>query len=81
MNPEKCSLCKGALTLGTTECIARVHKQVIVIRDVPAYVCRQCGGAYFSAETSRKIDVVMEAVHQGTICCRPLAAGEITLPA
>lgn len=81
MNPEKCSFCKGTLTLGTTEFIAKVQNEVIVIRDVPAYVCRQCGEAYFSAETSRKIDIVMEAVHQGTICCRPLAAGEITLPA
>lgn len=81
MSPEKCSFCKGTLTLGTTEFIARVHNEVIVIRDVPAYVCGQCGEAYFSAETSRKIDIVMEAVHQGTICCRPLAAGEVTLPA
>ncbi len=30
-------------------------------------------------EISRKIDKIMKDVHQGRICCRPVAAGEIEL--
>ncbi len=79
MIPEKCSLCKGALHEGKTEFLVRVQNEVIVVRDVPAYICDRCGEAYFTAETSRRIDAIMDRVHRGTICCRPLAAGEITL--
>ncbi len=90
MIPEKCCkgctccFCKGTKTLdpGTTEFIARVHDRVIVIRDVPAFICRQCGEAYYSAETSRRIDIVMDRVQRGTIgeYSHPLAACEVTLP-
>jgi YgiT-type zinc finger domain-containing protein len=79
MIPEKCSLCKGVLHEGKTEFLARVHDKVIVIRDVPAFICDRCGEAYFTAETSHKIDGIMEEAHRDTLCLHPLAAGEITL--
>ena len=79
MIPERCTLCKGTLQEGKTEFIARVGGEIIVIRDVPAYVCDRCGEAYYSAEVSRKIDAVMREFHSGRLCCRPLAAGEVEL--
>ncbi len=79
MIPKTCSLCKGTLAEGKTEFLVRVHDEVIVIRDVPAYICDRCGEAYFTAEISRKIDAIMDEAHRGTICLHPLAAGEITL--
>ena len=81
MKPGVCQFCKGEKKEGQTEFIARVHDQVIVIKDVPAWVCERCGEAWFSYETSEKIDKVMQEVHAGKICVRPLAAGEIELPA
>jgi len=77
--PERCTLCKGTLQEGKTEFIARAGDEIIVIRDVPAYVCDRCGEAYYSAEVSRKIDAVMREFHSGRLCCRPLAAGEVEL--
>jgi hypothetical protein len=50
-----------------------------VIKDVPAYVCEQCGEAYYTAGTSRKIDGVMKDAHQKKLCMRPLPAGEVSL--
>ncbi|MDD4455471.1 MAG: type II toxin-antitoxin system MqsA family antitoxin [Candidatus Methanomethylophilaceae archaeon] len=79
MIPERCMFCKGTLQEGKTEFIARVEDEIIVIRDVPAYVCDRCGEAYYSAEISRKIDAVMKDAHSGRLCCRPLAAGEVEL--
>jgi len=43
----------------------------------PAYICDRCGEAYYTVETSRKIDAVMVDAHSGRLCCRPLAAGEV----
>ncbi len=87
MIPSTCHRCKGTIEPGTTDLIVRAraiqdHYDIIAIREIPAFVCSQCGEAYFSAETSRTIDIVMDRVQQGTPgeCGRPLAACEITLP-
>jgi len=79
MIPERCSYCKGNLEKGKSECIARVGDEVIIVRDISADVCNQCGEAYFTPEISQKFDTIMEDVHQGRIRCRPVAAGEIEL--
>jgi len=79
MIPDRCSFCKGKLQEGKTEFLAHAAGEVIVIKDVPAYVCEQCGEAYYTAAISRKIDEVMRAAHQKKLCMRPLPAGEVSL--
>lgn len=79
MIPERCSYCKGDLKPGKTEFMVRVGAEVIIIKEIPAYVCNQCGEVFFSPDISRKIDKIMEDVHKGRICCKPVAAGEIEL--
>jgi YgiT-type zinc finger domain-containing protein len=81
MIPDQCSFCKGKLVLGKTEFMARAGNEVVVIKDVPAWVCEQCGESYFTAAISRKIDAIMRDAHQGKLCVRPLAAGEVDLEA
>jgi YgiT-type zinc finger domain-containing protein len=79
MIPDRCSFCKGKLREGTTEFMAHAAGEVVVIKDVPAFVCEQCGEAYYTAGTSRKIDRVMRDAHQKKLCMRPLPAGEVSL--
>ncbi|WP_048152573.1 type II toxin-antitoxin system MqsA family antitoxin [Methanolacinia paynteri] len=79
MIPERCSYCKGNLKEGKTEFMVRVGEEVIIIRDIPAYICDQCGEVFFTPEISRKIDKIMEDAHKGRICCKPVAAGEVKL--
>ena len=79
MIPERCSYCKGNLKEGKTEFMVRVGEEVIIIKEIPAYICDQCGEVFFIPEISRKIDKIMEDVHKGRICCKPVAAGEIEL--
>lgn len=79
MIPDQCSFCRGKLVKGKTEFIARAANEVVVIKGVPAFVCEQCGEAYFNLEISRKIDDIMRDAHQGKLCVRPLAAGEVEL--
>jgi YgiT-type zinc finger domain-containing protein len=77
--PDRCRFCKGKLREGKTEYLAHATGKVIVIKDVPAYVCEQCGEAYYTAGISRKIDEVMQNAHQKKLCMRPLPAGEVSL--
>jgi YgiT-type zinc finger domain-containing protein len=64
---------------GTTEFIARVGEQVVVIKNIPAFVCPNCDEAYYSIDTQRKIDRIMKVFHEGKLLVRPLAAGEVDL--
>ncbi len=59
MKLDRCSFCKGNLHEGKTEFVAKVGDEVISIKDVPAYICENCGEAYFMPEISRKIDKVI----------------------
>jgi YgiT-type zinc finger domain-containing protein len=79
MIPDTCSCGKGRLKKGTTDFTARVEGEIVVIRDVPAYVCDSCSEAYFSIEISRKIDEIIREFRAGKLLTKPLRAGEIEL--
>lgn len=79
MKPNKCNLCNGKLREGKTEFVARVGDKVVIIKDIPAYICEGCEEAYFTPEISRKIDKIMKEFHEGKLLMRPIAAGEIEL--
>ncbi|MCX6679431.1 MAG: type II toxin-antitoxin system MqsA family antitoxin [Methanothrix sp.] len=81
MDPGECLLCKSKMRDGTTEMVARVGEQVVVIKNIPAFVCPNCDEAYYSIDTQRKIDRIMKAFHEGRLLAKPLAAGEVDLKA
>jgi YgiT-type zinc finger domain-containing protein len=78
-NKDRCSFCEGKLYEGRTEFVAKVGDEVISIKDVPAYVCENCGEAYFTPKISRKIDEVMRDFHEGKLLAHPIAAGEVEI--
>jgi len=79
MIPDTCGFCRGKLNPGETEFVARVGDEVISITGVAAYVCENCGEAYFSPEVSGKIDEAMRDFHQGKLSARPISARELEL--
>ncbi len=81
MIPDECQHCGGKLHEGTTEITARVNNMVVVIKNIPAFVCENCDEAYYSLEIARKIDEVRKAFRAGTLLVKPLAAGEVDLNA
>jgi YgiT-type zinc finger domain-containing protein len=81
MEPGECLLCKSKMREGTTEFVARVGDHVVVIKNIPAFVCPNCNEAYYSIEIQRKIDGIMRAFHEGRLLAKPLAAGEVDLKA
>lgn len=79
MIPDRCSFCKGKLIKGKHEFIVKVEEKVLSIKDVDAFICQECGEAYYTPETSRKIDRIMRKFHDSTLLVHPLAAGELSL--
>ena len=79
MEPDRCSFCKGRLIKGKTEFIVRVESELLVIRDIPAYVCEECGEVYYTPAISRKIDRIIERFHESKLLVHPIAAGELCM--
>ena len=52
---------------------------MLVIKDVSALVCSECGEAYYSPEESEKIDKIMKKFHKSDLLVHPIAAGELSL--
>jgi hypothetical protein len=59
--------------------MVRIGSEIIVIKDVPAFICDQCSESYFTPESSRKIDEILEAARTGPVCGIPLAAIEVNM--
>ncbi len=50
----KCPACKAQMKDGFTELILRRGRSVIVIEQIPALVCSQCGEASIDHENAQK---------------------------
>jgi len=63
MGSDECLLCKRKMREGTTEFVARVGEQAVLIKNIPAFVCPNCDEAYhiLYIDTQRKIDRIRKA--------------------
>lgn len=63
----ECVICKmGNTVKGKTTYTIDKQKSLLVFRDVEADVCDNCGEAYFSLETTKKIQqLVADALKKG----------------
>ncbi len=63
----KCSICKtGDTYKGKTTCTIEKVGSLLVFRDVEAEICDNCGEAYYTLETTNKIQLLAtEAVKKG----------------
>ncbi|MDQ7827221.1 MAG: type II toxin-antitoxin system MqsA family antitoxin [Candidatus Eremiobacteraeota bacterium] len=61
---KKCYFCKGRLEEKRIEFDGRWGQKRVILKDVPAEVCMQCGEQYFSPEVSRTMEELakMESV-------------------
>ncbi len=55
-----CPQCGGTIKPGTTTFTAELGFGVVVVRQVPASVCSQCGENWISDETAEKLEVLVE---------------------
>lgn len=59
-NTGQCPLCGGTRRAGKTIYSVDFGFGVVVVRNVPAQVCVQCGEEWIGAETSRHLEQVVE---------------------
>ena len=56
---DRCPLCGGTKTSGKTTFTADLGFGVVVVRDVPATVCSQCGADWIGDAVSAKIEEIV----------------------
>ena len=66
-------MCKGNVTETKHTFIQEFDKCIIIIKNVPALVCAQCGEVYYSDEISEKLE---EIVNRLQIMVKDLAIFE-----
>ena len=57
---NKCAICGGSAKPGRTTVSVDTGFGVIVIRDVPANVCSQCGEDWLSDETAGEVEAIID---------------------
>jgi YgiT-type zinc finger domain-containing protein len=59
-NRGPCALCGSDMERGTTTFTADLKFGVVVVRDVPALVCGQCGEAWIEDAIAERLDAVID---------------------
>jgi len=57
-----CFYCKGQTIETTTKFIVDLGQCVVIVKNVPARVCQQCGETSYSSEVARQLEKIVEAV-------------------
>jgi len=57
---DSCPLCGGKKKLGTTTFTADLGFGVVVVRNVPATVCSQCGEDWIADAVAERIETLVE---------------------
>ena len=61
---ERCPLCGGRKQPGKTTYSADLGSGVILVRNVPATVCMQCGEAWIDPHTAQKLEQITQAARE-----------------
>ena len=55
-----CFHCKGDTELKFKTHAVTLEKCVIIIKNVPAHICKQCGEVYFTDDVMQKLEVIVD---------------------
>jgi YgiT-type zinc finger domain-containing protein len=55
-----CALCKANLTNGKVNHIVDLGERIIIVKNVPASVCKQCGDYFVDTDTALKLEAIVE---------------------
>ncbi|OGR03185.1 MAG: YgiT-type zinc finger domain-containing protein [Deltaproteobacteria bacterium RIFOXYD12_FULL_50_9] len=61
----KCPACRGKMEQGTTTLPYELGRgKLIVVQDVPALVCIQCGEVFIESVTLKKVETLLNTVEK-----------------
>jgi YgiT-type zinc finger domain-containing protein len=55
-----CFLCKGDTEQKAKTHAVTLEKCVIIVKNVPAHICRQCGEVYFTDDVMQKLEAIVD---------------------
>ena len=58
----KCFLCKGELEDKNTTFMVELENCIIIIKNVPSQVCKQCGDISYSNEVAKQLEKLVGSV-------------------
>ncbi len=58
--PDLCLLCGGNKKAGTTTFTAELGTGVVVVRNVPGTVCRQCGADWLDNRMAKRLEKIVD---------------------
>ena len=60
---DRCYFCGGGLEYKRTTIPFVMNETVVVIRNVPAHVCKQCGEAIMDSPVARRVDELLKQAY------------------
>lgn len=61
---KTCPLCRGSVAQGFSTFTVDLGTGVVVVRDVPAQVCSQCGEEWLDDSTALKLENIVESARK-----------------
>lgn len=58
---DKCFFCKAKVSQKQVTLDYRWGDNLVVIKDVPAYVCQQCGEKYLKSEVYKDLEILVKS--------------------
>ena len=53
-----CFMCKGLTEDKSTTFMVEIEKTIIIVRNVPSQVCRQCGEISYNDKVARELETI-----------------------
>ena len=62
--PSKCPLCSGNVVKDTTTFTVDMKSGVVVVRNVPAFICQQCGEEWLEDDQTAQLEKIVARARQ-----------------
>ncbi len=59
-----CFICKGDTEDKRKTYVANLDRCVIIVKNVPAMVCRQCGEVYYTDHTAEQLEDIVDRLEK-----------------
>ena len=61
---KACTFCKGTTQEGLSTFTTDLGDCIVIIRNVPSYICEQCGETYYSTEVMQQVYRIVQSVRE-----------------
>lgn len=62
-----CFMCKGDMEEKPTTFMVDLGNCIVIVKNVPSHVCRQCGEVSYSDEVSERLEKIVETMKKSPV--------------